>query len=234
MSGDGERGRFIGKPSVLNSTTPGLEDALRKKIFAGVDGSTVEQGLAAMKEALSPAKLADENQGFFRNDALLAIIVLSNEDDSSVGKVEDYTKFLDELKEPIGPDDRGWILNYLGVLGTPLENCKTFGQYVDPGYRYIDVSDYSKGSSSTICTTSLKQAVNNLEKIILELVTQIVLERIPRKETIEVFMDGLRVEEDPVNGWTYNEQGNSVQFHGSSIPHSDTDIRIIFQPMTAK
>ena len=89
---------------------------------AGSSGDGIEQGLDAARSALSPALLQNHNAGFLRDDALLAIFFLSDENDCSLSPgsqrpgnnygcewapeiltpVSDYVDFFQNFKR--GPD----------------------------------------------------------------------------------------------------------------------------------
>ena len=232
MSGNGEKGRFIGSPKVLDSNTLGLRAQFAKLLSAGDSGSSLEQGLAAIKASYE--KRNDVNGGFFRDDALLVIIVLTNEDDASPDKTSDYVNFLNSKKSPTKFGDRNWIFHHIGVLGTPQEDCTTFGQYKDPGYRYMDLVSASSGVNTTICTADLKQALTNVSQRILEIVSVFILERKPVLGTIKVYVNGLAIGEDPENGWTYSAEENSVRLHGAAILRSDAAITIDYDPEAPK
>ena len=59
-------------------------------VFVGVNGCGYERGLASAKSALSEDLLSDWNQGFLRDDALLAVVVISDEGDC--GEVGDVSE----------------------------------------------------------------------------------------------------------------------------------------------
>ncbi|MEN0060007.1 MAG: hypothetical protein AAGB31_14295, partial [Bdellovibrio sp.] len=76
-------GKFIGSPKYVTSTTPNLVSTLTSRMVIGEAGSNNERGLESMATALSASYLANEGKGFFREDALLVVIALSDEDDKS-------------------------------------------------------------------------------------------------------------------------------------------------------
>ena len=80
---------------VLTPDTPGLEDAFLAAVTVGTDGSRYEQGY----EAASLATATGQNPGFLRNTARLHLVILSDEDDQSPGKLPAY---LDTLTDRAG------------------------------------------------------------------------------------------------------------------------------------
>ncbi len=234
MANQGERGLFIGSPKYIDRNTPNIANALKEKILRGTQGSSVEKGLDAIKSALSSPLIEDENKDFLRLDALLVIIVLSNENDYSDSPVALYQNFLDDLKPGTLTRSKNWLMNFVGVTGQPGENCKTFGDYKDVGLRYLDLVEHTKGTSASICTVNLKTAVRNIQRILLTLLTEILLDRVPIEDTIVVKFNGENVPKSEENGWSYDYSKNAILFHGSYIPQTNTDIAINYDPVTAK
>src|SRR5690606_7952311 len=82
-----------GGPKIINSTTPNPTQTVANRVRAvGTNGSADERGLQTMVAALSDPLINDPNgnQGFLRPDAKLAVVVVSDEDDSSNGTVAFY------------------------------------------------------------------------------------------------------------------------------------------------
>jgi len=68
---------------VTNSNTSCFYDVAQQRGIAlvGVNGCGYERGLAPLKSALGPTLLGAHNAGFLRDDATLAVIIISDEDD---------------------------------------------------------------------------------------------------------------------------------------------------------
>ena len=142
-------------PAVIRASDPRYQDAFgepdREKIqhdfgcraTAGSSGDGVEMGLEAARRALSPGLLASDNAGFLRDDALLAVIFLSDENDCSRAglerpganddcewfpekliPVEEYAAFFGELK---GGADK---VIMAGIIGPDTGVRYTQGQRV--------------------------------------------------------------------------------------------------------
>jgi hypothetical protein len=229
-STSGHKGRFVGEPSIITLATGQPAAKLHERILLGSDGSSVEEGLEAARLAVTNTA----NYGFLRDDALLLVVVLSNEEDASPKAVEEYEKFFSALKPPLPGREHGWMLNFIGVTGKRDEDCKTFGNYKSIGTRYIELANFSGGNTSTICTADLSAAVNGVEKALLTVLTEIVLNRDPNPETLHVYFNNILVPNDLTNGWTYNAAKNSILFHGTYVPKVKTKIDITFEPQGAK
>lgn len=234
LSEKGERGAFVGETKILMPGQPNLDQRLRKNLLLGSQGSSHEEGLAAARRALMAPLINNENAGFLRPDAFLVIMVLSNENDYSADNTQDYINFFNELRPPLPGRERGWMLNFIGVTGSAQENCTTFSDYKDVGHRYMDLVRFSGGQAHTICTTNLKTAVENVQSVLLTLLTEIPLERVPDPETITVYFNNTEVPRHETNGWSFRPEKNSVVFHGNYIPKSITKINIFYTPISAK
>ncbi len=230
----GSQGQFIGNSDdrVLSGNSVDLVGTLTSRMLnIGQGGSPVEQGLGAMKEALSPEKLEFQNAGFLREDSLLVIIFLTNEDDQSVN--EDYVAFLDSIKPPLPSGERSWVAHFIGVLPNDT-SCSTFNGDYQPGLKYLDLVTESGGVAENICSADLRSALNAVKSRVIEFVTDFYLEREPKVETIKVYVNGVEVPQDASNGWTYLEDLNAIRFHGSAVPQADAKVRIDYDPVGIK
>ncbi len=232
LTSTGENGAFIGSPKVINPGTADIYNVFSSKIkLPEVDYAT-EQGLGAMQKAIELR--GSTNSGFFRDDAFLVIVVLTNEDDKSPGPSSDYVNYLNNFKPNTKDGEKNWILNLIGVLDANDVNCTTRDRYVEAGYEYMDLADYSNGTKSTICTDDFTAALAGVERRIYEIASKFFLDRTPVVETIEVRIGSRLISEDPVNGWTYNAADNSIQLHGTSISRTNEEISINYEPTSAK
>jgi hypothetical protein len=221
----GSGGRLIGSPSYLTSSTPDIQKLLRSRIVLGQTGSDIESGLGSLRQALSNASGSE----FLRSDALLAMVILTNEDDYSLGSISEYRDFFDSLKTQVPGFTRGWILNFIGVISID-GNCRTTADFKEVGLRYMTLSQLSGGINASICDTDLSSAVSNLEKRIVQILSEYKLEKIPDLTTLRVYINEVLVPQDPTNGWVYLATSNSIQFQGNFLPKATDRIRIDYKP----
>ncbi|WP_374074957.1 hypothetical protein [Bdellovibrio bacteriovorus] len=227
-------GKFIGSPKYVTSSTPDLVNSLKNRMLVGEAGSSNERGLESMETALSASYLANEGKGFFRNDALLVVIALSNEDDKSVvsNPVSHYVNFLDGLKRPWVDGTRSWVFNFIGVLPTS-KNCTTFNDYSESGLRFMGIAEESGGVQESICTANLSSAVSSIRARIYQILTDFKLSKKPVIESITVTINGQAIPRSNVNGWDYIAATNAVRFYGSAVPAADASIKVDFKPAEA-
>lgn len=231
-------GRLIGTPKYLTSSTPNLAGVISARLGEiGANGSDLERGLDSLVEVLSPTYRNGEGAGFLRDDALLAIIALSSEDDASAnltGGLNAYRNYLDQVKGFYDDGSRRWTTNFIGVLSLTgaCETTPGMGTKV-PGLRWMGLADISNGVKETICSDSFVYASTNIRQRIAHILTDFRLGKEPDLSTLRVFVNNVEVPEDPVNGYSYIPEGYIVRFHGSAIPAADAAIRIDFIPAGA-
>ncbi len=87
MTEHGPNGAFLNNCGVtqrwLDSTTPNLSTTLGCRANVGTGGCSYEMPLLMTKHALADQVTAGPNAGFLRDDALLGVVMLTDEDDGS-------------------------------------------------------------------------------------------------------------------------------------------------------
>jgi len=231
MGLDGNGGQFLGDPKILTPTTPNLQTLLQQRIALGDTGSNNERGLYSLETVLSPSYLAVDGKGFLRDEALLAVIALSDENDKSGKTASYYASMLDKLKPADSAGRKSWIFNFIGVLENSSA-CRTFNDYSEVGTIQMQLADLSGGNKESLCSNSLASAVTNIKARIVQILTDFYLKTKPVKATLKIAVNGQFVKEDATSGWTYEEENGKyiIRFHGDAIPPADADIRVDFTP----
>ncbi len=176
MDQNGNNGALMQR---CDMTRPWVEstDATRKATFAcaaevGVGGPSKEMPLGVVKQAFGDRVTDGTNSGFLRDDALLAIVVLTDEDDcsyeqsvslgftdnlcdSDMEPVSTYVSFLDGVK-----GDRGrWAVAVIAGLG-PGSCSSDFGTAAEATRLKDFVSQTgANGVTSSICDGDLAPAL---------------------------------------------------------------------------
>lgn len=227
-------GRLLGDPRFLTQKTPNMLALLRSRMLAGELGSNLERSLDAMEIVLSPRYQSEEGKGFLRDDALLVVIALSDEEDNSPvsNPVAHFTNFLDSIKTPWVDGSRSWVFNFIGVL-EESPTCRTFNDYSSVGNIFKGLADISGGIKESICTSSLDRAVKNLRARIYEIITDYKLSKKPILDSIRVKLGGVEIPRSQEDGWDYIEATNVIRFYGSAVPAADVSISVEFKPREA-
>ncbi len=230
-------GRLFGEPKYITPETPNFLTRLQERILIGGPASSIERGLDSMLNVLSEAYQNSEGQNFLRDDSLLVVVYVTNEDDgsekiNSTGKDQTkyYSDFLDKLKPTWSNGERSWIFNFVGIT-SKNDPCNTgdFGTKI-PGIRLMELANKSKGRIESICQVNLSFAVSNIKARIMQFLTDYKLNKIPDINTIKVFINGVEIPKSDTQGWSYIASTNVIRFNGNSVPKADAEIRIDFTP----
>ncbi len=229
-------GKFLGSPKVLTNATPNLGAVLGRRLQLGSDGSAREYGIESVMTVLSDKYLMSaEGQGFFREDALLSVIALSNEDDhSGIGTIADYTQFFEQRKKPFDNGQKSWVFNFIGNLeANPRCPTNPDQSYTERGDTFLALVNASHGQAESICSSDLTPAIKNIKARIVQVLTDFKLSRKPDISSIRVFSNGTPVPKSNIDGWDYLPAENLIRFYGSWIPAADVAIKINFNPAGA-
>jgi hypothetical protein len=188
-----------------------------------------EQGLEAMYRALSDplvfnlddprTPLAnDGNANFLRNDAKLAIIVVTDEEDFSPQPVSFYETFLRGLK---GGDISKVIFS---AIAGPSD-LSTCAKASSSGNRYISLAQATGGVVESICTPNWAGSLEKLSESAFGPNRTFALSEKPSDPArIVVKVDGVQV----TTGWTYDSGSNSVIFDANSAPAPGASVEITY------
>lgn len=203
---------------------PGLAD--RTSVLAAnldVGGChSVEQGLLAAELALTSPLVnhaddartpepADGNFGLVRDDAHLAVVVVSDEDDESPDSVDRRARALRRAK-PSSP------FTFAAIVA-PAEGCATA---VEPGTRYLDAARQLGGLTGNVCDGDWSGTLNALADALFEPMVRWVLDAPADPATLSVTIDDV-----PTTAWRYDPGSHSVVF--DQPPPSGSRLRFRYQ-----
>ncbi len=201
---------------VRRTTMPSAQQAFSQNASLGTNGSGTETGLQAARLALEPPLRDNENAGFLRPDARLAVIVVSDEEDFSSGSVNLYVDFFRNIKGFRNPQ----LVSLAAIVGDPGNGCAT----ATAGNRYVDAANQLNGQFESICTSNWAPMLSRLGLGVFTLRTSWSLSRPADVASITVTVNGMPVSQSATNGWTFDTTSNSVDFHGSSVPQPGQEI----------
>lgn len=231
----GQGGRFQGAPSVITNSTPNFSNTFKANVVVGATGDPQAKGLDAISLALSPQLLATFNSGFLRSNAHLAVIVLSDADDTaSTGTAASIKAFLDTVKPQVYDLNTNTYKSNYSVssvvvdLSNPLNTACPLP--FEDGTQFKQLTALAGGSIASICEADFSAGLSNISNRIAEAVTEIPLARVPQESTLSIRFNSSAVPRDAANGYTYSSSGNKVVFHGAYIPRDNTAISIDYIP----
>jgi hypothetical protein len=177
-----------------------------------------EAGLQAARLALDSPIRDNENVGFLRDDARLAVIIVSDEEDQSPGSTQLYNDFFRNIKGWANPQ----LVSVSAIAGDVPNGCAT----AVSGARYLDVVQHLNGQFESVCSQSWNSLLMNIGIGVFTLRTAWTLSRPADQATIVARVGGNPVAQNAANGWTFDAASNTVTFHGSSIPPPGSQIEI--------
>ncbi len=220
LSQNGEQGAFVGAPAVLSERVPYAGLLFTNRIRQLRSDWTIEEGLEAARLALSPPLLDHQNKGFLRDEAALAVLFFSDEDDNSPLSIEEYVRFFEGLK--------GHGQNKVHSLSVSQSNC---GQGISSTNRYHEVARAMGGLTGEICNPEWSQVIAGLTGGDFGLLTKVELRAHPDASSLRIELDGRSVpatENGAVN-WTYDPSQNTVSFDANLNPLTNVLIRARYE-----
>ncbi len=141
---------------LITPSTDAPEEAFAENVAVGITGSGWEMGLEATRAAFLDPVYSSDNEAFLRDNASLSVVYLSDEEDSSPYEVDDYLRFLKDLKGDEAYRDHR-ILNISAVVGATLPEfegdpaCSSEHGDATYGSRYVKAVEYTEGVLESIC-----------------------------------------------------------------------------------
>lgn len=209
----------------VSSTMPDAAAVFAENVKVG-NCHWLEQGLEAAFRALSSPLVdsldhpgttepLDGNLGFYRPEAKLSVVIISDEDDQSDRSVATYTSFFRGLKGPGREDD----VSVNAVVG------KGCGIRAEEGLRYMAVAQSTGGMIEPICTEDWGSALGRLAEQSFGYTLSFPLTAAPEAPP------SVRVDGAPVtSGWTYDASRNAVVFTESTAPAPGALVEITYVP----
>jgi len=229
-----DNGELRGTTKIITPMTPDPRAVFEENTTFAVSRNRWEQGLRMAQFALTAPNISPggPNAGFIRPNAALAIIVVTNEDDSSWGTTDYYSRAFKGLK---GPGNENLVT--FSVIGgttpngcTPPGEANLYGSLAEPAFRYTEVATKTGGIIGSICDSSFERTLVQIAQALNTLKRVFPLTLTPLTTSIHVTVisgtTSTPIPEDAVSGWQYRADTNSVVFLGTYIPPPGSIVRI--------
>jgi hypothetical protein len=159
MTAATDQGRFQGPVGqrVLRSTTPNLLQTFNQRVNVGTAGSAVELMFAPGLAAVTTPLITNENSGFLRSDASLAVLAFTDAAEQSPNATSEYVARLLAVKGQRRRNE--FSFNFVGP--TLAANMRPNGCTYDgnaPDARQLEMLASTGGVSSEICNVGNTQA----------------------------------------------------------------------------
>lgn len=238
---------------LISSADTGYDilSTFQTNVGIGDAGCGAEGGLESIKAAF--ANPGNASYDFPRNDAHLAIILVSDEEDysySGLMKSSDLSvAAYDAYLKSISSTNYGYSFHSIALFADNFTNSGGTKTCLDEagntvslhpvaavGQRYSDLSDLSGGIKASICH-DFSGTLQNIAQTIVEKTVEFKLTDTPanpNKLVVSIRNPGesqwTTVPQNANNGWTYSAENNSIVFHGSGIPAQGAAINIYYDP----
>ena len=238
----GLQGKLAGG-KVISGSDANAVDEFNETARLGTNGSSFEHGLSAAKAAVE-LSLKGENHGLVRDDAFLAVILVSDEEDDGVGlsssdeqgknwwasghtryrfTAEDLVSYLGKVK----PNGMFSVSSVVGLSRNPGKNtlCSSSGS-LEVGNEQMKASKMTGGKTLDLCSAHWSAGLNAMAEDFSAQVSSFRLTSSPNSVTgMEVLIDGVPV---PA-GWTYVPSRQMVVFSKEALPGFGARIEVRYQ-----
>jgi hypothetical protein len=224
MDANGAQGKFLSGPAhpekILTPSTPDVENKFKAKVNVGIEGSGTEKGAEPALAALTAPLINSDNAGFLRQDAALAVVVITDENDQSANT---RTFYLDQFWNIKGHNQKTmFTFNAIACFTLP---CGVGAP--DQGH-YAFYTAQTNGVREEISTPDWATALERLGKRAFGSRTNFFLTSKPdlSKGPIQVKVDNQVVPSGVI--WTYDPVANSVNFNPNSAPEPGQTLTITY------
>jgi hypothetical protein len=214
----------------ITPSTPAVSTVFGRLVRVGTNGAGLETGLEPAVLALTPPMIANQNAGFLRTDANLAVVVISDASDQSPQPVSYYQNRLINVK---GFNRLSmFTFSNIGPYMNPPPSASAACQYdydYDPS-RYQQVVMATSGVRDEICNTNWSTTLQNLGRTSFGFRTQFYLNNTPDLtggHTITVKVNGVVVATG-ASTWTYDGASNTIKFTQTSTPGPGQSLEVTY------
>lgn len=179
--------------------------SFQDRTLLGVNGSGTESGLDAVMAALTTERYTT-NDGFYRDEASLSIVIISDEPDQSDVSVNEFTSWIGGLKT-----DEEYSVTFSAIVGPDRSTCPA----AERGTYYIEVATQLDGIIWPICTEDWSSVLEELGLRAAGLKQEFFLSLVPVGESIAVTVtdtDGVVTPYIADTDWNYSRTRNSISF----------------------
>ena len=213
-------GKMVCDWHVLNSEYAAVNQQnffrkFKKCIKVGTKGSGHEKGLNAIDRFLHhyhDGNKVNRNDPFFREDAYLVVVVVSDEEDQSSHNVSHYVEKLKAIKANEG------MVKIYSIVNTKVTNAR----YERKGVRYMSASSSTNGVVADI-NDNFYQTLTDFGSNIVNLLDSFALAKTSANNNILITVNGVATTE-----FTFDHLENSIKFNTGFVPAASSEIRVTY------
>ncbi len=147
------------------------------------------------------------NYGFFREDAALEVVFVSDEEDNSPEELDAYLNHFRAIKGYEHPE----LLHMHAIVGPP-GGCSSANGSAQAGHRYMNMADATGGAIYSICELDFAKGLEGIGEIAFASKMEYQLTQTPAPTTITVTIEGLPCPAltGGVFNWVYDAEDNTL------------------------
>lgn len=212
----------LGLPGWIDESTVDPTAVFAGMVDLGTNGFYDERGRDAARMALDTLR-DTRNAGFWRDDAALHIVFVSDEQDQSSEGLYDFRAWL--LGEKLAGE-----VQVHAIVGIPGVSCMASDT---PGFDYIALADSTGGATYNLCDSDWAAFMDGIgfDATGWERSYLLLHEADPATLAVTAELDdGSMLTFDP-SSWTYDPATLTVFFGGSEVPPPGSVVRLAYEPL---
>jgi hypothetical protein len=182
----------------------------RSLVRVGTNGSGNEKGLEA-----SEGFMQKHANTFLRQDAYLAVVIISDEEDLSPNSVASYTDYLKQFKNNDG------LVKVYSIVDVNNINCCQSG-LTTGSERYKAASNNTAGVIGDI-RDDFHSVLANMGESIINLLDSFALSNEPEEGSLKVYVNGAETQ-----NYTYDAASRSIKFNQNDLPPVGAEITVYY------
>jgi hypothetical protein len=244
---NGGPGTLLSKHSGIPFITPDTPDFInvfKDNVQLGTCGSGAETGIRSAYQFMDSSNIGSGgyNEGFIRDDGFLAVIFLSDEDESRNYTTSNYLKDYASERSTLVSNFSDRILALKdgdadsvrvdAIVAPSVAECPTvYGGTDGVGDVYMEVATALNGETSNICE-DFSSSLVNIGTELLTILTRFALLQPPVDADVEVRVNGALIPESETNGWVLVVIDGQyyVEFRGAATPSNGDEIGVTYVP----
>jgi hypothetical protein len=215
----------------IDAATPNPDQVFGDMALLGTMGSGIEAGIGAAYSAIEiHSTPGGFNDGFYREDARLDVVIISDEEDQTATSVITKAEFIQYLLD-LKSDPS--LVGFSSIVN--IQPCCSIADGGSPGEKYLDVTNAVGGITWDIKDGAWDQLLQLLGIQAAGLKREFFLSELPVPGSIEVVVtdvDGTEYEFQEEVDWTYNATRNSVAFL-EYLPPPLADVVVTYEALAA-
>ena len=185
-------------------------------VYCNSYGSNTERAFMLLEAGLKTSNIGTGgcNEGFYREDATLSLVGVSDEPEQSINPYTYYVSLFQGMKD----DSDDVVMHAIG--GDYPTGCGTNQAYTG----FYEATVATGGVFLSICATDFGSHLETLAEGSAADLTSFELTDIPVPDTITVTVNGIPT----TVGWSYNNADNSIDFEENYVPEGGSTIQIYY------